>query len=131
MAERPSYGMMGANNNPPVLNVLSVSPWKRHCSLEMKNLFFSYILCICFRPQEPWTVAVGIFNSNLDLIFTSRRSRQGFQREKMMQLLLPSCSSLQFPRWPLPDLPQFESNHQYPIGCSDHVTYIGPKSTAF
>lgn len=95
-------------------------------------MFFSYVLYICFRPQKPWTVESSIFNLYLDLKFTLRMKRQHFQRETMVHFLLPSCTSSHwFPRCPLPDLPQFESNHQCPIGCSDHVTYIGPISTAF
>lgn len=65
---------------------------------------------------------------NIVSVFTLSWKRQHFQRETMMLSLLPSCSSSLFPRCPLPDLPQFESNHQCPIGCSNHVTYIGPQT---
>ena len=86
------------------------------------------MLCVCFRPQQPWTVELTIFNLTSDVKFALRRKRQHLQRVTMVQLF---SSSLRFPRCPLPDLPQFESNHWRPIGCSGHVTYIGPKSTAF
>lgn len=54
MAERPRHGMMGANKESLALYVLFFSPWKGHCRL------FSYILCICFRPQQRWAVEYSI-----------------------------------------------------------------------
>lgn len=109
-----------------ISDVLCSFPWKGYCSF-WKKLFFTYILCVYFRPQQPWTVELTIFNLTSDLKFALRRKRQHLQRVTVQFF----SSSLWFPRCPLPDLPQFESNHLRPIGCSGHVTYIGPKSTAF
>lgn len=105
------------------------SPWKEHCHLWKKKT----IPCVCFRPQHSWTVKLSIPNLNLDLKFTSRREKTTFSQGndgKVLVTVSPLLVSGSHAA-PLPDLPQFESNHKRPIGCSGHVTYLGPKSTAF
>lgn len=91
---------------------------------SIKRDLFS-LNCVYVLDRSSLGLLVGVFlNFYSDLEITLRM--------ETLQFLLPSCaSSPQFPRCPLPDLPRFESNHQCPIGCSDHVTYIGHKSTAF
>lgn len=105
------------------------SPWKEHCHLWKKKT----IPCVCFRPQHSWTVKLSIPNLNLDLKFTSRREKTTFSQGNDGKVLVPVSPLLVSGSHaaPLPDLPQFESNHKRPIGCSGHVTYLGPKSTAF
>lgn len=62
------------------------------------------------------SAALNASNFDLNVIFLNQR------RE------VASCRlSWGFPRWPLPDAPQFESNPWQPIGRSAHVTSLLPK----
>lgn len=110
-----------------VLYVLLSSPWTARC------LFWhdKAVPCVCFRPQQPWPLDLSISNLHLDLKFTLGKGKdnicKGKRRSSSRSVPLVSCSHAA----PLPDFPQFESNHRQPIGCAGHVTYLGPKSTAF
>lgn len=77
------------------------------------DMFFSYTLYVCFRPQQPCTVELSIFKLNLDLKFTSRKGKTTFSKGNDGAVLAPP-SFFFFSgshACPLPDLPQFESNH--------------------
>lgn len=100
MAERPRHGMMGGNNESLVLYVFIFLSLERD-TVVSRNKISSYILCICFRPQQPWTVEISIFNLYLDLISTLRGRRQHFQRERW-------CSSCP------PHHPLLSSSHAAP-----------------
>lgn len=110
-----------------VLCVLLSSPWTARC------LFWhdKAVPCVCFRPQQPWPLDSSMSNLHLDLKFTLGKGKdnicKGKRRSSSRSVPLVSCSHAA----PLPDFPQFESNHRRPIGCAGHVTYLGPKSAAF
>lgn len=126
----PRHGMIGSQQWISGVVCFIFSLLGRNTVISGKK---KTIPCVCFRPQHSWTVKLSIPNLNLDLKFTSRREKTTFSQGNDGKVLVPVSPLLVSGSHaaPLPDLPQFESNHKRPIGCSGHVTYLGPKSTAF
>lgn len=68
---------------------------------RIKYALFVCILCVCFRPQQPWVVELSVFNLNLDLKFTLRKEKTTFLKGNDGAVLAPLLLFLS----PVPTLP--------------------------